>query len=108
MSVEVRDEEWLITKAEKSVDGWRLDVRGTSEYVRDTTAVFFTALDEVTPFDPADVEVTPDLTSPNFRRSRLYVETALRQTPAPLYQKSLTVATQMMADPTRSTTSSLP
>lgn len=41
MSVEVRDEEWLITKAEKSVDGWRLDVRGTSEYVRDTTAVFF-------------------------------------------------------------------
>ncbi|GAB3941395.1 helix-turn-helix domain-containing protein [Corynebacterium tapiri] len=28
MSVEIRDEEWVVTKADKAVNGWRLEVRG--------------------------------------------------------------------------------
>ena len=33
----IRDEEWLVTKAERATDGgWFVDVQGISELVRDT------------------------------------------------------------------------
>lgn len=66
--------------------------------MRDTTATFFTALDDITVFDPASVAVTPDESS-HFRHTRLWLESTLRRTPVPLYQKRLEVATQMPADP---------
>ena len=98
LMVKVRDELWLITHVTQSVDGYLLKVRGISDYVRDTTASFYTALDEVEVFDPAKVEVVPDF-SPGYRTTRLWLETTLRQTPIPLYQEELSVADQMLMDP---------
>ncbi|MDR7328677.1 DEAD/DEAH box helicase [Corynebacterium guangdongense] len=98
LTLEVRDEAWLITHVTRSTDGYRLKVRGRSDYVRDQPATFFTALDEITVLDPADVDVVAD-DSPNYRRTRLWLESAMRQTPVPLYQEELSVATQMLADP---------
>ena len=96
--VKVRDELWLITSVTQSVDGYLLKVRGLSDYVRDTTASFYTAIDDVEVFDPAKVEVVPDR-SPGYRTTRLWLETTLRQTPVPLYQEELSVADQMLMDP---------
>lgn len=98
LMVKVRDELWLITSVTQSVDGYLLKVRGLSDYVRDTTASFYTALDDVEVFDPAKVEVVPDH-SPGYRTTRLWLETTLRQTPVPLYQEQLSVADQMLMDP---------
>lgn len=98
LTVKVRDEPWLITGVAQSVDGYMLKVRGLSELVRDTTASFYTALDTIEVVDPSQVEVVLDK-SPRFRTSRLWLETALRQTPIPLYQKELSVAREMHMDP---------
>ena len=98
LMVKVRDELWLITNVAQSVDGYLLKVRGLSDYVRDTTASFYTALDDVEVFDPAKVEVVADH-SPGYRTTRLWLETTLRQTPVPLYQERLSVAEGMLMDP---------
>lgn len=98
LTVKVRDELWLITSVAQSVDGYVLKVRGLSDFVRDTTASFYTALDTIEVVDPSQVEVVLDK-SPRFRTSRLWLETALRQTPIPLYQKELSVAREMLMDP---------
>lgn len=98
VTIECRDEQWLVNHVSRTKDGFRVRARGVSEYVRDSTATFFTALDEITVFDPADVTVKPD-ESPRFRHSRLWLESTLRRTPVPLYQPELEVATQMLADP---------
>lgn len=98
VTIECRDEQWLVNHVSRTTDGYRVRARGVSEYVRDTTATFFTALDEISVFDPADVTVKPD-ESPRFRHSRLWLESTLRRTPVPLYQPELEVATQMLADP---------
>ena len=98
LMVKVRDELWLIISVTQSVDGYLLKVRGLSDYVRDTTASFYTAIDDVEVFDPARVEVVPDR-SPGYRTTRLWLETTLRQTPVPLYQEQLSVADQMLMDP---------
>lgn len=98
LTIEARDEAWLITHVARSTDGYRLKVRGLSDYVRDQPATFYTALDEITVLDPADVEVVAD-DSPAYRRTRLWLETAMRQTPVPLYQEELSVSEQMLADP---------
>ena len=98
LTVEVRDEEWLITQAIQTQDGWQLQVRGLSDYVRDTTATFYDALDEITVFDPAEVTIVPDR-SDRYRHTRLWLETTIRQTPVPLYHPELTVSPKMLADP---------
>ena len=98
LMVRVRDELWLITHVTQSVDGYLLKVRGLSDYVRDTTASFYTAIDEVEVFDPSRVEVVADESS-GYRTTRLWLETTLRQTPVPLYQKELSVAEEMLMDP---------
>ncbi|WP_256820513.1 DEAD/DEAH box helicase [Dietzia sp. Die43] len=104
VTVEVRDEEWLVTAVERAAaspstggDAYLLKVRGISPYVRDTTATFYTDLDEVTPLDPSQSTVVAD-PSPGYRRSRLWLESTLRRTPVPLYDESLVVSTQMLAD----------
>jgi hypothetical protein len=50
--------------------------------VRDQDAVFFTELDAVTVFDPRKTRLVADDT-PSFRRSRLWLESLLRQSPTP-------------------------
>nr|WP_314034799.1 DEAD/DEAH box helicase [Dietzia sp. CH92] len=104
VTVVVRDEEWLVTAVEHAAtspthpgDAYLLKVRGLSPYVRDTTATFYTDLDDVTPLDPSKSTVVAD-PSPGYRRSRLWLESTLRRTPVPLYDESLVVSTQMLAD----------
>lgn len=97
-TIVVRDETWLVTSVSRSSDGFRLKVRGLSDYVRDQDATFYTALDRVEVLDPTKVDVIPD-DSPKYRRTRLWLETALRQTPIPLYQEELSVAPRMLLDP---------
>lgn len=98
VTIECRDEQWLVTNVARTTDGFRVRARGVSDYVRDTTATFFTALDKITVFDPAKVTVRPD-DSAHFRHTRLWLESTLRRTPVPVHQKSLEVAAQMLADP---------
>lgn len=98
LTVRVRDELWLVTNVAQSTDGFLLTVRGLSDFVSDTTATFYTAIDQIEVIDPSQVEVIPDH-SPGFRTSRLWLETTLRRTPVPLYQKELTVAPHMLMDP---------
>lgn len=70
-----------------------------SDYVRDHEATFFTALDkEMKVIDPTDVDVSID-ESPNYRRTRLWLEATLRKTPVPLYKEAMSVTDQMLADP---------
>ncbi|AWT26334.1 RNA polymerase-associated protein RapA [Corynebacterium provencense] len=97
-TIEVRDEEWLVTGVARSTDGWRVRARGLTDYVRDQPATFFTALDTVRVTDPRNVRAVAD-DSEHYRRTRLWLETTLRQTPVPLYQPDLAVAGQMLADP---------
>ncbi len=64
----VRDEEWLVTRTERSADGeWFVDVQGISELVRDTSATFSTALDKIEVLDPSRAQVVADDT-PGYRR----------------------------------------
>lgn len=98
MTIECRDEHWLVSNVTRTTDGFRIRARGVSDYVRDTSGTFFTVLDDITVFDPANVTVTPDESS-HFRHTRLWLESTLRRTPVPLYQKRLEVATQVLADP---------
>ena len=98
VTISCRDEHWLVSNVTRTTDGFRIRARGVSDYVRDTTATFFTALDGIEVFDPANVTVTPDESS-HFRHTRLWLESTLRRTPVPLYQKQLEVATDMLADP---------
>lgn len=104
VTVVVRDEEWLITAVERAAgtshtgESYLIHVRGTSPYVRDTTASFYTDLDDVQVLDPANSTVVADA-SPHYRRSRLWLESTLRRTPVPIYDESLSVATEMLMDP---------
>lgn len=63
VTVFVRDEEWLVTSVTRSTDGWMITARGLSDYVRDHTATFYTALDSIEVFNPAKVKVVPDTTN---------------------------------------------
>lgn len=94
--VRVRDEDWLVTSVEKSVDGTLIRVQGLSELVRDTTAAFYSALDLIEVVDPAQAKVVADNT-PNYRRARLFLETTLRKTPTPQSAEYLTVSTRMLS-----------
>ncbi|VDG75450.1 SNF2-like protein [Actinobaculum suis] len=94
-----RSERWIVQRVQRARGGaWRLEARGVSDYVRDQEVVFFTDLEQVTPIDPHDVNIRAD-NSPHFRRTRLAVESALRQIPVPLDERSFTVADRMLADP---------
>lgn len=94
----IRDEEWLVTRAERASDGeWFVTVQGISELVRDTSATFSTALDEIQLLDPAEAKVVAD-ESQGHRRSRLWLEAMARKTAIPITDPRLTVATQGLAD----------
>jgi hypothetical protein len=95
--VVVRDEEWLVTSAERGSDGWLVRVRGLTELAADTTAAFYTSLDYVHMLDPAEAQIRSDHFS-GYRDSRLWLESMLRKTPIPYGQQSLTVSTRMLTD----------
>lgn len=95
--VRVRDEEWLVTATEPSVDGKLIRVQGLTELVRDTTATFYSALDDIDVVDPRNSTVVAD-DSPRYRKSRLFLETTLRKTPTPQFDDHLTVSSRMLAN----------
>lgn len=94
--VRVRDEDWMVTATEPSVDGTLVRVQGLSELVRDSAAAFYSALDNIEVVDPAKSKVVGDDT-PNYRKSRLFLETTLRKTPTPQSDQQLTVSTRMLS-----------
>ena len=60
--------------------GYAVRVVGMSELVRNQERSFLTALDDITEMRPEDTELVADA-SPQYRRSRLYLESLLRRTP---------------------------
>nr|WP_286185623.1 helicase-related protein [Sphaerisporangium cinnabarinum] len=94
----VRDEEWLVTQVEPTTDGYFVHVVGLSALVRDTEAIFSTAIDDVVVADPAETTVVAD-GSPRYRESRLWLEAMLRKTPVPIADPALTTAHRALADP---------
>jgi len=85
--VVIRDCEWIVRRADACDDGgYVLTVDGLSELVCGKSARFLTRLEEeasaIRALDPAETRFEQDLT-PGFEKSRLFIETQLRQiTPA--------------------------
>lgn len=79
MRVIIRDEEWMIKKAESnSLNRKTIHCVGISKLVKDHQAMFLTDLEDIEPVDPAKVKLVID-DSPFFRKSRLYIESQWRQ-----------------------------
>lgn len=96
--VVVRDEEWLVTSMENTLDGQLLHVQGLSELVRGTSASFYESLDDIEALDPRLATVQAD-SSPGYRRARLWLEATLRKAAVPLVDDRLVVSDGMLADP---------
>ncbi|WP_351234621.1 DEAD/DEAH box helicase [Streptomyces sp. NPDC002133] len=95
----VRDEVWLVRNTTRTEhDGARIEAVGASEFVRDQEAVFFTELDRIELLDPRQTRLVRD-DSPNFRRSRLFLEAVLRKTPLPQAERGLALADSFLLDP---------
>ncbi len=80
--VEVRGEEWMVRKAEQTSTGdTAVHVTGLSELVRNKDAIFLTDLEpDLRVLAPEATELVAD-PSPGYRRTRLYLESLLRQSP---------------------------
>jgi SNF2 family DNA or RNA helicase len=79
--VEIRDCEWIVRRADPVDEGgYLLTVDGLSELVQGKTAKFLTDIeqDSIRLLDPAETKLEQD-TSPSFEKSRLFIETQLRQ-----------------------------
>ncbi|CAL9425752.1 RNA polymerase-associated protein RapA [Streptomyces sp. enrichment culture] len=97
--VVVRDEEWLVRSSMPTEDdGTRIEVVGVSEFVRDQEAVFFSGLDRIELLDPRETNLVMD-DSPNYRRSRLFLEAVLRRTALPQSERRLALADSFLMDP---------
>ncbi|MFE1873718.1 DEAD/DEAH box helicase [Streptomyces sp. NPDC059496] len=95
----VRDEVWLVKSSVRTkADGSRVEVVGVSDFVRDQEAVFFTRLDTIELIDPRDTRLIAD-DSPNYRRSRLFLEAVLRRTALPQSERRLALADSFLLDP---------
>lgn len=83
MRVEIRDAEWRIRQVDVSSDGGKLlTCEGLSELVRGREGRFLTKLESgVRVLAPESTELVDDPTS-NYQASLLYIETAIRKTPA--------------------------
>ncbi|MDH6625684.1 ERCC4-related helicase [Streptomyces sp. LBL] len=97
--VVVRDEVWLVRSSMPTTDdGTRIEVVGVSEFVRDQEAVFFSGLDRIELLDPRETALVMD-DSPNYRRSRLFLEAVLRRTALPQSERRLALADSFLMDP---------
>lgn len=95
----VRDEQWLVRSVRPTQqDGLRIEASGASELVRDQDAVFFTALDTIEVLDPHKTQLVADDTS-GFRRSRLWLESLLRQSTTPVTTPEIVAGHRGLADP---------
>ncbi len=79
--VVIRDEEWLVRSTLPiHTGGAALRVVGISELVRNHEAVFLTQLEQIDELRPEETKLVTD-DSPQYRRTRLYLESLLRRTP---------------------------
>ena len=80
MRIIVRGEEWMIKRVEtNSLGNQTLQVTGISSLVKDYESRFMTDLEKnIEIVDPAKVKIVPD-DSPFFKKSKLYIESHLRQ-----------------------------
>jgi hypothetical protein len=79
--VEIRDEEWMVRRvAPAATGGQALTVVGVSEIVRGHEAIFLDDLDAVKILDPRETALEIDR-SAGYRKTRLYLESLLRQSP---------------------------
>jgi ERCC4-related helicase len=77
----VRDEEWLVKSTlPLATGGAAVRVAGLSELVRGREAVFLTALESIAELRPEQTKLVPD-DSPQYRRTRLYLESLMQRTP---------------------------
>ncbi|KJY47275.1 hypothetical protein VR46_04445 [Streptomyces sp. NRRL S-444] len=97
--IEVRDEEWLVRSSRLVRPGEILiEAIGASELVRGHEAHFLTSLDgPPRVLRPEDTRIEHDL-SPGFRRSRLFLEAALRKTPLPQIERGLALTDGFLLD----------
>lgn len=77
--VEIRGEEWIVKNVNSVKSGYAYKVIGVSELVRNHEAIFLSNLDEIKEIRPEDTEFVID-DSPQYRKSRLYIEALLRKT----------------------------
>ncbi|WP_349826861.1 helicase-related protein [Brevibacterium litoralis] len=108
--ITVRDEDWLVTQVDtvheraSATDehptrtAHRITAQGLSELVRDTTAVFIDTIDTVHLRDPRNAPLINDR-SPQYRDTRLWLESTLRKTDLPVTDQRLSVAAGMLIDP---------
>jgi SNF2 family DNA or RNA helicase len=79
--VVVRDEEWLVRASiPVRTGGYAVRTIGMSELVRNQERIFLTSLDDIVEMRPEETELVAD-DSPQYRRSRLFLESLLRRTP---------------------------
>lgn len=80
MRVVIRDEEWLIRRADPAKDGgYLLSCDGISELVRGQESLFLTELEEaIEILDPANTQLVAD-TSDKYNASLLYIESQRRR-----------------------------
>ncbi|MCG8421178.1 MAG: DEAD/DEAH box helicase [Proteobacteria bacterium] len=79
--VSVRGEEWVVERClPVPTGGYAVHVHGLTELVQHQKAIFLTALDRVEPLRPEDTTLVVD-DSPEYRQTRLFLETLLRRTP---------------------------
>ncbi|MGD0127854.1 MAG: DEAD/DEAH box helicase [Terriglobia bacterium] len=79
----IRDAEWIVKRVDRTgTGGQSIQAIGVSEIVRHREARFLSEIEgkSITVLDPAETELVPD-SSPQFRSSRLYLESLLRQSP---------------------------
>jgi hypothetical protein len=79
----IRDAEWIVKRVDRTgTGGQSIQAIGVSEIVRHKEARFLSEIEgkSITVLDPAETELVPD-SSPQFRNSRLYLESLLRQSP---------------------------
>jgi SNF2-related domain len=79
----VRDAEWIVKRVDRTgTGGQSIQAVGVSEIVRHKEARFLTEIEGkgITILDPAETELVPD-ESAQYRNSRLYLESLLRQSP---------------------------
>jgi len=80
--VEIRDEEWMVRTVKPTrFSGQAVHVVGVSELVRGKESIFLSELDKIHELKPEETALVHD-DSPQYRRSRLYLDALLRRSPA--------------------------
>ncbi len=79
MRVIIRNEEWMIKKVENnSLSKKALYCKGISPLIKDRESIFLADLEDIEIINPAEIQLVRD-DSPNFKKSRLYIESNWRQ-----------------------------